>query len=160
LVALPNRTARVPVIGRDRLEDLRRARLAIEGAAATLAAERIRAHDLAVLEDLVRRESAADDDADPEISVAQNQAFHFLLYRLSKSQILPPVIEGLWLQIGPYLRRIAEDFDARGGRGTEFHAAIVDALRRRDVAGVSEALAADITRSCDLILAVLGEEAA
>lgn len=158
LIALPNRTARVPVIGRERLEDLRHARLEIEGAAAALAASRIGRSELALLEDLVQRESAADDEADPETSVAQNQAFHFLLYRLSESQILPPIIEGLWLQIGPYLRRIAEDFDARGGRGTEFHAAIVDALGRGDATGVTEALAADITRSCDLILDVLVEE--
>lgn len=160
LAAEPNRTARVPVIDAAKLEDLRHARLAIEGATAALAAERIARSDLAALEDLLRRESEADDDADPETSVAQNQAFHFLLYRLSGSEILPPIIEGLWLQIGPYLRRIAETFDARGGRGTEFHAAIVDALGRRDAAGAREALGADINRSCDLILDALAGEAA
>lgn len=150
LEALPNRTARVPVIERAQLDDFRRARLAIEGLATELAAQRATDEDIEALTRLVGAETRADDDARPDVSVEQNQAFHFGLYRLSGSKVLPPIIEGLWLQIGPYIRRSAETFDARGGRGAEFHVAALAALRRRDVKGVRAAIEGDINRFFDL----------
>jgi DNA-binding GntR family transcriptional regulator len=160
LEALPNRSARVPAMSAARLEDLRHARLAIEGAAVEQAVSRVTPAALQRLRAMVAAETAADDAAEPEASVAENQAFHFHLYRLSGSAILPPIIEGLWLQIGPYLRRIAETFDARGGRGTAFHSAILDGVARRDAAAARAALARDINRSCDLVLAALEGEGA
>lgn len=150
LEALPNRTARVPIFDAERLEDLRRARLAIEGLAAEMAAARATADDLAELAALVDVEQAADEAAQAELSVAQNQAFHFRLYRLSGSAVLPPIIEGLWLQIGPFIRKSAEFFDASHGRGAEFHVAIMAAMRRRDGIKVREAIEADINRSFDV----------
>ncbi|MCW5770332.1 MAG: GntR family transcriptional regulator [Rhodospirillaceae bacterium] len=150
LEALPNRTARVPVIARAQLDDFRRARVAIEGLAAELAAQRASAEDVQSLGRLVSAEARADDDNRPDVSVEQNQAFHFALYKLSGSKVLPPIIEGLWLQIGPYIRRSAEEFDARDGRGAEFHTAALEALRKRDVAGVRAAIEGDINRFFDL----------
>ena len=85
-----------------------------------------------------------------EASVAQNQAFHFQLYRMSGSVVLPPIIESLWLQIGPYIRKSAEYFDARDGRGAEFHVAALDALKRHDATGVRRAIESDINRFFDL----------
>lgn len=160
LEALPNRSARVPAMSAERLEDLRQARLAIEGAAVERAATRISEEELGELRLTVASETAADDEANPEASVAENQAFHFRLYRLSGSRILPPIIEGLWLQVGPYIRRIAETFDARDGRGAQYHFAILDALARRDGAAARAALAGDINRSCDLVLAAIAADAA
>ncbi len=150
LEALPNRTARVPVFDRERLEDLRRARIAIEGLAVELAAARVTVADIDHLLLLVEEEEAADNAAEAELSVARNQAFHFQLYKLSGSSVLPPIIEGLWLQIGPFIRKSAEYFDARDGRGAEFHIVAIDALKRRDGAGVRAAIEADINRSFDV----------
>ena len=100
---------------------------------------------------MIDGETLADDTAQAELSVAQNQAFHFHLYRLSGSTVLPPIIEGLWLQIGPFIRKSAEYFDARDGRGAEFHIAAVAAMRRRDAARAGRAVAADINRSFDVM---------
>jgi len=150
LEALPNRTARVPVLDLERMEDLRRARIAIEGLAAEMAASRASPADLAHLATLVDIEKAADEAAQAELSVAQNQAFHFHLYRLSGSTVLPPIIEGMWLQIGPYIRKSAEFFDAREGRGAEFHVEIMAAMQRRDGTKVRQAIEADINRSFDV----------
>lgn len=152
LEASPNRSVCVPVLDRERMDDLRRARIAIEGLALELAAARITDRDIAALEALVEEEVRADDDSRPDVSVAQNQAFHFQLYRLSGSTVLPPIIESLWLQVGPYIRRAAEYFDAREGRGAEFHIAAIDALKRRDTAGLRAAIEADINRSFDLCI--------
>lgn len=150
LEALPNRTARVPVFDRERLEDLRRARIAIEGLAAELATLRATDADIRMLESLVEVETAADDADQAELSVAQNQRFHFAFYRLSGSAVLLPIIEGLWLQIGPFIRKSAEYFDAREGRGAEHHVAALSALRRKDALRVRQAIEDDINRSCDI----------
>jgi len=154
LAASPNRSARVPILDRERMNDLRRARLTIEGLALELAAERITGREIEALAALVDAEVRADDASRPEQSVAQNQAFHFQLYRLSGSAVLPPIIESLWLQIGPYIRRAAEYFDAREGRGAEFHLAAIEALRRGDVPGLRAAIEDDINRFFDLCIEI------
>src|SRR5258707_300298 len=127
----PEMVPRARILSRERLEDLCRAGIAIEALAAELATGRATEADLDRLERLIEGETHADDTAQAELSVAQNQAFHFQLYRLSGSTVLPPMIEGLWLQIGPFIRKSAEYFDARDGRGAEFHIAAVEALPRR-----------------------------
>jgi DNA-binding GntR family transcriptional regulator len=152
LIASPNRSACVPVFDRERMDDLRRARIAIEGLAVELAAERITDRDIEALAGLVKEEVRADDASRTEVSVARNQAFHMQLYRLSGSAVLLPIIESLWLQVGPYIRRAAEYFDARGGRGAEFHTAAIDALRQRDFVAVRAAIEADINRLFDICI--------
>ena len=154
LEASPNRSARVPILDRERMNDLRRARLTIEGLALELAAERISDRDIEALAELVDEEVRADDASRPEQSVAQNQAFHFQLYRLSGSKVLPPIIESLWLQVGPYIRRAADYFDAREGRGAEFHVAAIDALRCRDFPRLRTAIEGDINRFFDLCIEI------
>lgn len=153
LEAAANRSARVPLLDRARLDDLRAARLAIEGLAAELAGARATAADAARLERILDREIAADDASRVEASVAQNREFHFALYRLSGSTVLPPIIESLWLQFGPYIRRGAEFFDGREGRGAKHHLEALRALRRRDAAKVRRAIERDIER----IFAILAD---
>lgn len=146
LEALPNRSARVPVLDADRLEDMRRVRRTVEGLAAELGAARATANDIQRLTEIVERETRADDENRTETSVLQNRDFHFTLYRLSGSTALPPIIESLWLQIGPYIRQSAEFFDARQGRGAEYHFRALDSLHQRDPAGVRRAIEDDIDR--------------
>ena len=146
LEALPNRSARVPVLDADRLEDMRRVRRTVEGLAAELGAARAPPGDIARLVEIVERETRADDENRTETSVQQNRDFHFTLYRLSGSAALPPIIESLWLQIGPYIRQSAEIFDARQGRGAEYHFHALDALRARNPGAVRRAIEDDIDR--------------
>lgn len=157
--ALPNRSARIPALSPDMIVDLRRTRHAIEGLAVELAAPRATPRDLAALDRLIATGHAADDAGDTDASLASNQEFHFTLYALSGSLLLPPIIERLWMQVGPYLRRSAEGFDARNGRGTRFHTAALAALRRHDAAAARAALEADIDRSCDLLQSCVLEAA-
>jgi DNA-binding GntR family transcriptional regulator len=151
LEALPNRSARVPLMDHDQLEDLRRTRLALEGLAAEISAERATHADVEALARIVDAEVQADEQLHVESSVSRNLEFHFTLYRISGSTILPPIIEGLWLQIGPNIRRAAENFDAREGRGAELHLRTVAALRKGDVKGVRSAIEDDINRFFDLL---------
>lgn len=158
--ALPNRGARIPALSADMVEDLRLTRHAVEGLAVSLAAGRATLADLDGLQRLVAAGDAADEAGDVDASLAANQAFHFTLYALSGSRLLPAMIERLWLQIGPYLRRSALGFDMRRGAGTRFHVAALAALRRGDAEAARAAIVADIDRSCDLLGACLREAAA
>jgi len=151
LEALPNRSARVPLMDDLRLEDLRRTRLALEGLAAELSAERATPADVEALAKIVDDEVEADEQLHVESSVSRNLEFHFRLYRISGSTVLPPIIEGLWLQIGPNIRRAAENFDARDGRGAELHIRTVEALRKGNIKGVRKAIEDDINRFFDLL---------
>jgi len=146
LEALPNRSARVPEWDRARLDDLHKARIVIEGLTAELAAARATGADIARLVKILEAEIEADDASRVEASVAQNREFHFSLYRLSGSAVLLPIIESLWLQFGPYIRRSAEFFDGREGRGAKHHVEAVRALRQRDPAKVRRAIERDIGR--------------
>lgn len=160
LEAMPNRSARVPIMDDERLEDLRRTRLALEGLAAELAAQRATPQDVDDLARIVDEEVRADEELHVESSVNRNLEFHFGLYRLSGSTVLLPIIEGLWLQVGPNIRRAAENFDAREGRGAEFHTLTVARLRKGDVAGVRKAIEDDINRFFDMLVQPPADQAA
>lgn len=155
LEAMPNRSVRVPLISRERLEDLARARAIIESEVIALAIPKV---DDALVDELVRLTDACDAvlaTKGREISgeaADLNHAFHFTLYRAAGSQVLIPIIESLWLQSGPYLRASARLFDeAADGSATHFHREIVEAVSRRDVAAAQAALKADIGRAFDIL---------
>jgi DNA-binding GntR family transcriptional regulator len=151
--ALPNRTVRVPTLTREQLEDLRQARCAVEGLAVARAAANFDRKALAALNRLIDAQSELDAEHNSEASVEQNREFHFTIYRQAGSAILLPIIESLWLQFGPYLRYASDKYDSSNGRGTHFHALIVDGLARGDAEAARKSLEADIGRSFDLVLA-------
>lgn len=150
LAAMPNRSARVPPVDPDRLDDLLRARIAIEGATLELAAPKLSNAALESLSALVRAYDARATAIDAELE--QNQEFHFAIYRASGSAVLIPIIESLWLQSGPYIRAAALAYDARSEISTShYHGEIVAKLKRGDVPAARAALAADIGRAFDLL---------
>ncbi len=157
LEAAPNRSARVPIMTLDRIDDLRRVRLAMETLAAEMATERVTAKDIDRLQTLLDAEKKADDARDIPTSVQLNMQFHFTLYAIAGSSTLMPFIESLWLQIGPAMRQSADSFDARDGRGTELHLRIIEGLTARDKAAVSQAVTDDINRSFQLLVAEMEE---
>jgi DNA-binding GntR family transcriptional regulator len=150
--SLPNRGVRVPALSKDSLQDLRQARFAVEGLAVERAAANISSETLATLRRLIDAQTATDARHVSESSAEQNRAFHFTIYRQSKSTVLLPIIESLWLQCGPYLRIASEMFDGRDGRGIDFHVKIVAALARGDGKAARQALQADIGRSFELVM--------
>jgi DNA-binding GntR family transcriptional regulator len=148
LVVLPNRAVRVPLLTLAQFRELTAIRLVVEGYAAERAAMHrtpaqlasIRRHDAAFR----RERSRPRPDAGRVI--AHNQALHFTVYRAAALAELVPIIEGLWLRIGPVL-----NFDLRGdesaqrmGRSDRCHERLVDAIARGDGRGARRALASDI----------------
>lgn len=162
LEALPNRTVRVPLIARDRLDDLAHARCLIEGELVALALPRLTEADFGQLRSLTHACEAAFQAGEEAVRAQRsselNHAFHFSIYRAAGSAVLIPIVESLWLQSGPYVRAAAHIHDeSRDLSATHFHWALIEALERGDRAAAVKALTDDITRSFDLIRARLDQ---
>lgn len=159
--AMANRSARVPLITRERLEDLARARRLIEGELTALALPRLGDADIAELKELT---AAYDALAGGAIMAAReasrlNHAFHFTIYRAAGSPVLIPVVESLWMQSGPYVRAAATIYDGSDGAGaTNYHHKLIEALEARDADAARAALAADIGRAFNLLRSRLPPE--
>lgn len=155
LESLPNRTVRVPVVTRERLDDLASARCLIEGELTALALPRLTPEDFDRLKSLTLDCEAAfrGDAADKAHSTSElNHAFHFHIYRAAGSAVLIPIVESLWLQSGPYVRAAAQIHDEnRDMSGTHHHRALIEALERGDKNQSVKALRDDITRSFNLV---------
>jgi DNA-binding GntR family transcriptional regulator len=157
-----NRSVRVPSLEVGRLEDLSRARRLIECAVLELAAPRLAKEDFRALRALnegyarivKRRGALAVDEV-----IETNYGFHFRLYGACGSPTMMRIVEGLWLQSGALVRSAVEAFEQGGAvSALHFHAEIVDALERGDVANAKEALVDDIGRAFALVRARLTAE--
>ena len=140
LEALPNRSVRVPPITLERIDDLLRARILIEGEAIALAAEAHRPapdrrhRSFAVGEWDEMRALKHKKDVDREVTL--NQSFHFEIYRCCGLAVLIPMIESLWLQSGPCIRVAIYAFSEAGEVDTaHYHRRIVSALVSAGCAG-------------------------
>lgn len=162
LEALPNRSVRVPLITRERLDDLARARCLVEGQLTVLALPNLSTVDFARLKELTRACEAAfrSDDADKGHATSElNHAFHFYIYGAARSAVLTPIVESLWLQSGPYVRLAARIHDeSRDALAVDHHWELIEALERGDEAGARGALISDITRSFNLVRRRLGAD--
>src|SRR4051812_22962785 len=162
LEALPSRSVRVPIITRERLDDLARARCLIEGQITALALPMLTRGDFAELQQLTVACDAAfrSDDPDKAHHTSElNHAFHFHVYRAAGSAVLIPIVESLWLQSGPYVRAAAKIHDEeRDVPATHHHWALIEALERGDTSGSVKALTDDITRSFNLVRGRLDAE--
>lgn len=111
-------------------------RAALEPLAAQLSAQRMDEQVLAELERL-HEKMVAQADQDPGVTAELNQTFHLRIYEAADSPVLMSLLRLLWSSVGetPSRRRDTDE-------STRQHAAILDALRRRD----GEA-AAELTRA-------------
>jgi DNA-binding GntR family transcriptional regulator len=149
LEVLPNRAVRVPILSRGQFRELTAIRLAIEGFAAERAAEFRTREDVAAMrryEAAFRREGASRNPHLPA-AVAANHAFHFAIYRAAALPELMPIIEGLWLRIGPVLNVDLRSnvSHTRVGKSAGHHAKLLAAIARGDGRAARQALAADIS---------------
>ncbi len=148
LEALPNRSARVPLLRLDKLEDLTRVRIAVEGLAVALAVQQVTPQAMRQLQKLIRVKPR-----DESQHLANHRDFHFAVYRLSGSTTLMPIIESLWLQLGPYLRQATSQGFHLDGMGHLHHHALLKALEERDEQAARQAVEQDILGSASLFTA-------
>ncbi|HSI01513.1 MAG TPA: GntR family transcriptional regulator [Reyranella sp.] len=139
----PNRSVRVPLMTRDRVLELRDIRMAVEGLAAEKAAVIASREQVAGLRRTANELVAARRHGDHELDRQKIREFHFGLYAIAGQPTLLRVIEGLWLQTGPYMNLLYPDFIA-SPRGPERRLRILKALQAHDAAAARREIEADI----------------
>lgn len=140
-----NRRIVIPDMTPGRFEELIALRVTLE----THAAER----SLPYVSDIkIEKMTAIDDEMDTAVAennldglTILNQNFHRTLYTVNPHQVTMPVVESIWLQLGPFQRQVLELLE-------EFyeidrHKEILAALKTRDVAALVKATESDIRES-------------
>ncbi|WP_421839336.1 GntR family transcriptional regulator [Novosphingobium sp.] len=142
LELMDNRRVRIPPMTIERFDDLIAARVVLEAEAAARAMPYVTEGLITRLEaeDAVINEAEAARDYDTWIGA--NFAFHAMLYGAAGQSAFLPLIESLWLQIGPFLRRAMRTL--AGHYTVDRHSEALAALRRRDTMALRIAIEADI----------------
>jgi DNA-binding GntR family transcriptional regulator len=145
-----------PMSARD-FRELLRVRMLLEGPAAELAAGHLSIDDIESLKHIDREMDAVLKARVKDRSkyLQLNHSFHFAVYRASNCQPLVRVIEGLWLQIGPYLTLV--DIENYTEKPHALHADVIHALEDNDGPGAREAMTRELRDGGERLLAVMSK---
>ena len=142
LTVLENRRIVVPRMTAERFNELVSLRCVIE----TYAAERALPFISETIIDRLVAIDAVMDEAvetqDRETLIIRNQQFHAGIYRSNPDQLSMPMIESIWLQLGPFMRIALRHIGTF--YGIDRHKEIISALRNRDLDALLHAIQADI----------------
>lgn len=139
----------VPAMTAARHADLLACRELLEPSAAR---EALRGLDSGLIEYLEATDEAigaAFLTGDVDAYMRANYEFHFTIYRAQAHQTLVQLIETLWLQFGPYMRVVYEQYG--GQRLADQHARALRAIRRRRGADLAAAILQDLRDGMDLL---------
>lgn len=100
----PTRRITVPEMDQDGIVELMRARALLEPEAAARALPFITPTHIAAMLNANAAMNAALRHGDIVGYMASNHAFHFALYRACPSNVIVPMIEGIWVRFGPFMR--------------------------------------------------------
>lgn len=156
-----NGSAQVPVVTRVSLDDICRARIALERLATGLAVENMTAAEIATLERLEQEHTATSHLNNVYEMLEKNHLFHFSIYRAARSPTLLQLIDILWLRYGPFMRMLSDHMAPQLSMGVHEpfmrgHRAIVDAIRSRDSHCAANLLQDDIERTQRLLQQLCG----
>lgn len=139
---LGNRRILVPTMQSGRFEELIQLRITLETHAARRALPYISDIIIARLKDI-------DDAMDTSITgdnfdqlTLLNHDFHRALYAANPFQTVTPLLESIWLQLGPFQRQVVEG--VQNYYVVDRHKEVLQALRDRDDLSLSIAIEADI----------------
>lgn len=139
----------VPVPDAAALEELFRARALLEP---ELARRALPNADKRLIEHLRKLDNAVGhnlDTGDAAGYVRANNAFHAALYARAASPALMALVESVWLQTSPVMRRVY----GRLGTGAliDYHEAALDALVRRDADALAGSIRSDVEQGAQLV---------
>lgn len=153
----PQRSVRVPVMTRERFQQISQVRLSLEGLAVELAASRISAADISLLRGCVERMERALQVRDVQAYLNDNSLFHLTLYRACANPTLLRMIESLWLQVGPFFNRLFTEADL-SPRLNDFHEDAFMALEAGDGKAARAAMEQDLSFFGQFLLNLLDLE--
>ncbi|MBK0398634.1 GntR family transcriptional regulator [Limibaculum sp. M0105] len=132
----------VPLPDADALDELFRARSLLEPELAVRALPRIDKALISQLRAIDERLGSCLEAGDAAGYVRANNAFHGLLYSRAEAPALMALVESVWLQTSPVMRRVY----GRTGTGAlvDYHEAALDALAARDAEALAAAIRSDV----------------
>jgi DNA-binding GntR family transcriptional regulator len=137
-----NRRVIVPMMTAEKFAELCELRILIESHAAERALPYIRDKDIGKLERIDASIDEAVEAGDVEATSLRNQDFHRSLYSANPHQIVVPLIESLWLQLGPFSRIAISKLEKI--YIVDRHVEAIEALKQRNSFGLRRAIEADI----------------
>jgi DNA-binding GntR family transcriptional regulator len=150
LEILPNRSVAVPRISAERLKDLSRVRQAVEGFAAELACANATPALIRELTTINSRLRQAVKRRNILECLEMNQHFHFTFYAAARSSTLAPLIESLWLQVGPILYISLTEIDMPWD--TAEHEHLLAAIKAKRPVAARRAIVRDIGETTKSLL--------
>lgn len=142
LNVLENRRIVVPMMTAQRFQELVSLRCVIELYAGERALAYISETIVDQLEEIDFRMGAAVVSHDHKALTILNQQFHTELYSANPDQLSMPMIESIWLQLGPFMRIALQHLGTF--YGIDRHKEIIAALRARNIEALLAAIEADI----------------
>lgn len=146
-----NGSVYVPELTEQRILELTKIRVALEGLAAKEAATRLDDDAIDQIVELNERIVQADERGEYSGLINLNWQFHFSIYRASQMPELVRMIEKCWVMSGSYINVIYPKF-GEVSEGINNHYQIVRAIRSRDGERLASAINTDINFAADALL--------
>ncbi len=153
LELLPNRSVVLPVMSRARFLEILQIRLSLESMVAARAATRVTPAVIDAMAGDHKAMCAAAAAGRTAEYLAANRRFHFRLYEAAQTVVMQPVIESMWMQIGPHLNQIFSARERALANVDHHHNDLLRALRRQDGPAAAKAIWNDLSDAADAILA-------
>lgn len=154
LLAGVNKSAMVPHLTPESLQEITELRVALEGVAAEAATRKLTDGDITAISLLHDELIAATEAGDVSLTLEKNADFHFALYAHSEMPLVTKMIETTWLRSGAYLRLAYPGYGMLR-KGLDNHHHIIDSLRQRDCVQVKQAIEQDIRESSAFLMEIL-----
>lgn len=138
----PNGRVCVPELTQERFEELMLARLQLEPICARRALPYMTPEIIASMEECDRRMNQSYSDGNADAYLQENYNFHFQLYRAGGSTIMVALLESVWMQFGPFMRRVYDVNET--ARIVDKHQMAIEAIKRGDSDALGVAIHADI----------------
>jgi DNA-binding GntR family transcriptional regulator len=139
----PTRRITVPEMDVAGISELMRARALLEPEAAARALPFITPSHIGAMLNANAAMNSALRHGDIVGYMASNHAFHFALYRACQSDVIVPMIEGIWVRFGPFMRLMfpeaVNEIDM-----SDRHGDALSAIEAGDEAALRAAIAADV----------------
>lgn len=149
----PNGTVFVPQMDEERIVELSKIRITLEGLAAREAVPNLTDADIAAIAAIHAELAEADHTKDFPALMQLNWQFHFGIYDAANMPMLKRIIESCWLKMGSYINVIYPKY-GEIGQGIELHGRVLEALARRDADALCAAIRADIEQSTSCLIAM------
>lgn len=157
IVMVPRKGAYVADLSVKDIADVFEIRIALEGLAAALAAERITDEELELLERSLIEKGEAITSENFELLVQVDASFHETLYQASRNERLSAIINNLREQIQRF-RSASLSYPGRNKKSLDEHRALLEALEARDVDAARQLAQKHIENAENVLIETLKQE--